>query len=406
MIPKNVSIWWGPPRKFSREFEERRISWLELFYDLVYVIVISRATHQLAAHPGWEGLGNYLYLFVMIFWGWANGSLYHDLHGSPGIRTRFMTLWQMVAVAALAVTLDGPPDTLIFRGTIALVVLQGFITYLWWSVGIYDKEHRRLNLPYTYCYLGAMFSMLATLFVPPFFQRILFGVILVLNFLPPFLGARRFQANQSDFSLSKSMMERLGLLTIIVFGEAILGVIGGTGHLLMVNWNVWISFGLGILVVFCLWWIFFDLIADRENKHGFIKGQLLLLLFIPTLASLGMTGASFPGVMEGLIPGEHHDMLISRVLFGAGVAVFLWSITAISLFLEYPREYDHAKKILQPLLMLSGGLILLITWLMLHTQVEYFLLSMFLVLFIIIFASMRGWYQVELKHMREQSEGV
>lgn len=402
MIPKNVSIWWGPPRKFSRESEERRISWLELFYDLVYVIVISRATHQLAAHPGWEGLGNYLYLFVMIFWGWANGSLYHDLHGSPGIRTRFMTLWQMVAVAALAVTLDGPPDTLIFRGTIALVVLQGFITYLWWSVGIYDKEHRRLNLPYTFCYLGAMFSMLATLFVPPFFQRILFGVILVLNFLPPFLGARRFQANQSDFSLSKSMMERLGLLTIIVFGEAILGVIGGTGRLmLIVDWNVWFSFGLGILVVFSLWWIFFALVADRENEKGFIKGQLLLLLFIPTLASLGMTGASFPGVMAGLLQVDNHEVMISRVLFGAGVAVFLWSITAISLFLEYPRDYDHAKKLMQPLLLLSGVIIIVITWVMLHMPVIVFLLGVFLVLFIIIFVIMRGWYQVELKHLRE-----
>ncbi len=400
MIP-NTSIWWGPPRKFSKLLEERRISWLELFYDLVYVIVISRATHQLAAHPGWEGLGNYLYLFVMIFWGWANGSLYHDLHGSPGIRTRFMTLWQMVAVAALAVTLDGPPDTMIFRGTIALVVLQAFITYLWWSVGIYDKEHRRLNLPYTFCYLGAMVSMLATLFVPPLFQRILFGVILVLNFLPPFLGARRFQANQSDFSLFKSMMERLGLLTIIVFGEAILGVIGGTGHLLIVNWNVWLSFGLGILVVFSLWWIFFALVADRENEKGFIKGQLLLLLFIPTLASLGMTGASFPGVMEGLIPGEHHEQIISRGLFGAGVAVFLWSITAISLFLEYPSEYDHSKRILQPLLLVAGVIILLITWWMFHMQVIVFLLSIFLILFIIIFVIMRGWYQVELKHLRE-----
>ena len=403
MIPKNTSIWWGPPRKFSRLFEERRISWLELFYDLVYVIVISKATHRLAAHPGWDGLGDYLYLFVMIFWGWANGSLYHDLHGSPGIRTRFMTLWQMVAVAALAVTLDGPPDKLIVHGTIALVVLQGFITYLWWSVGIYDKEHRKLNLPYTYCYLGAMFSMFATLFVPPVFQRILFAVILLLNFLPPFLGARRFQVNQSDFSLSKSMMERLGLLTIIVFGEAILGVIGGTSALMTVNWNVWFSFGLGILVVFGLWWIFFALVADRDNKEGFIKGQLLLLLFIPTLASLGMTGASFPGVMAGILQPENHDVMISRVLFGAGVTIFLWSITAISLFLKYPSDYDHAKKIMQPLLILSGGLVFLITMVMLQLQVIIFLLGVFVILFIIIFVIMRGWYQVELKHMREES---
>lgn len=402
MITKRASIWWGPPRKFSNLIEDRRISWLELFYDLVYVIVISRATHQLAVHPGWEGLGNYLYLFVMIFWGWVNGSLYHDLHGSPGIRTRFMTLWQMMAVAALAVTMDGPSDSLIFRGTIALAVLQAFITYLWWSVGIYDRHHRRLNLPYTICYVGALVSMITTLFVAPPFQGLLFGVTLVLNFLPPFIGASRFQENNADFSLSKSMMERLGLLTIIVFGEAILGVIGGTSLLSFVNVMVWTSFGLGILIVFGLWWIFFALVADRDNKPGFLKGQLLLLLFIPTLASLGMTGASFPGVMAGLMPEENHINLISRFLFGAGVAVFLWSISLISLFLEYPPVYDHAKRVLQPLLLITGVMIMLITWVMLHMEVLWYLLSVFAVLFVIIFAIMRGWYKVELKQLEEQ----
>ena len=35
---KSASAWWGPPKKFDPHFEERRISWLELFYDLVYVI--------------------------------------------------------------------------------------------------------------------------------------------------------------------------------------------------------------------------------------------------------------------------------------------------------------------------------------------------------------------------------
>src|SRR5882757_6751647 len=113
MSKKNYNIWWGPPKKFSTQFEERKISWLELFYDLVYVIVISRTTHYLAVHPSSSGLLDYVYLFTMIFWGWFMGSIYHDLHGSPGIRTRFMTLWQMMAAGALAVTLDSPPESII-----------------------------------------------------------------------------------------------------------------------------------------------------------------------------------------------------------------------------------------------------------------------------------------------------
>ncbi|MEO6130706.1 MAG: hypothetical protein ABIQ02_02575 [Saprospiraceae bacterium] len=56
MSRNNASIWWGPPRKFSTKVEERKINCLELFYDLVYVIVIPKATLHLAQYPGWNGL--------------------------------------------------------------------------------------------------------------------------------------------------------------------------------------------------------------------------------------------------------------------------------------------------------------------------------------------------------------
>src|SRR5881394_290539 len=103
------SVWWGPPKKFDPHFEERRISWLELFYDLVYVIAISRITHHLTLHMSWPGFIEYGCLFALIFWGWLNGSLYHDIHGNEGLRTRLMTLWQVLIIAALAVTIDQSP---------------------------------------------------------------------------------------------------------------------------------------------------------------------------------------------------------------------------------------------------------------------------------------------------------
>jgi low temperature requirement protein LtrA len=118
MSKDGFNIWWGPPKKFTTAIAERKISWLELFYDLVYVIAISRITHHLANDPEPAAIVNYFYEFAIIFWGWSNGSFHHDLHGTPGIRTRFMTLWQMVTVAALCVALGSPNETFVFRTTI------------------------------------------------------------------------------------------------------------------------------------------------------------------------------------------------------------------------------------------------------------------------------------------------
>lgn len=399
-----ASIWWGPPRKFSTLLKERKISWLELFYDLVYVIVISRVTHTLAGHPDWNGLVEYFYFFIMIYWGWLNGSLYHDLHASPGIRTRFMTLWQMMSVAALAVALSSPADTLVFRTTITLIVLQAFIIYLWWSVGIYDKHHRKLNVPYTICYVAALLSIITTLFIDPPFQQIFFWVTLFFNYLPPFVEAPLLRRENDDFSLSTSMMERMGLLTIIVFGEAILGVIGGISGMVSMNSMIWICFALGVLIVFSLWWIFFALVADRESKSGYLRGQIMLMIFIPTLGSLGMTGASFPGLIHGMMSTGEDHLFIERVLFGFGVAIFLWSITAISGFLKYPVEYASAKKLLQPLLIAAGGFILLLTWLMQFVELIWYLGSIFLILFSIIFVVTRKWFVVQMRLLEAENK--
>jgi len=326
------NIWWGPPKKFSTTIEERKISWLELFYDLVYVIVISRNTHLLAMNPGVEGIIDYLLLFVMIFWGWINGSMYHDLHGSLGIRTRFMTLWQMMVVAALAVTMRDPSSVFIFRVTIALIFLQVYITYLWWSVGIYDKNHRRLNVPYTVCYLVALTLISVTLFVPQPYKRILFGIALVFDYLPPFFAGSLLGRRHLNLSLSPSMVERLGLFTIILFGEVILGVINGTSQVEILNGRVWGCFGMGILVVFALWWIFFSVIADREVQTGFLKGQVMSILYIPALSSLGIVGVTFAGLIDTLNSQSQpeHSFLI-KALFGVSLSIFLIIIVRLKI---------------------------------------------------------------------------
>jgi hypothetical protein len=43
--PKN--LWWWSPKNFDDRKNERKISWLELFYDLVYVAAIGQLMHHL-----------------------------------------------------------------------------------------------------------------------------------------------------------------------------------------------------------------------------------------------------------------------------------------------------------------------------------------------------------------------
>ena len=40
--------WWRPPRKASEREMDRSVTFLELFYDLVYVVLVAQLAHALA----------------------------------------------------------------------------------------------------------------------------------------------------------------------------------------------------------------------------------------------------------------------------------------------------------------------------------------------------------------------
>jgi low temperature requirement protein LtrA len=396
MAQRKASIWWGPPRKFDPHIDQRRVSWLELFYDLVYVIAISRITHHLAEHPDFKGILHYLFLFIMIFWGWMNGSLYYDLHGSPGIRTRLMTMWQMVAIAALIVCLNIPSPAMALRTTIALIVLQLYITYLWLSVGFYDPAHRKYNKPYTICFLISAGLLATSLFIPEF-RKPLYWAAAILNLLPPFLAVPVLRKHGQDFSMSESMTERLGLFTIIIFGEGVLGVVQGTINAQHLDTTVWINFGLGILIVFALWWVFFAALADREPKPGFLVSNLISIGYIPTLAALGMVGAAFSGILESATGHGHHHEEVSRI-YGVSLAVFLFGIAFISRYFHYPPLYAQYQPWVQRILVLVGCCVIAFTFLQSIIGLQLFLILVLLLLILLITVFTRIWFCAEIQN--------
>ena len=368
------SAWWGAPKKFDREITERRISWLELFYDLVYVIAIARITHHLSLHISISGFLEYASMFVLIYWGWLNGSLYHDLHGNEGLRTRLMTLWQMMIIAALAITIDHPSGAPYFNSTIVFMIMQFYITYMWWSIGIYDKEHRRYNLPYTILFLLSLAIMGLSLVVSQEWFKFLVPLIIICNYSPQFIADRLLRQSALDLSLSSSMSERLGLFTIIVFGELVLGVVNGISELDLTAGSTWLKFACALAVVFALWWIFFTMASNREAKKGFTNATLLELLYIPALISLGLIAACFHSLFND------HLLHSLQPVFGYALTIFFISISLMMGLLENP---DKIRMIIRPVrisLFIVGLVFLFSSFIIADMNSLYYLLLVIIIL--------------------------
>ncbi|MEO9125369.1 MAG: low temperature requirement protein A [Microcoleus sp.] len=63
-------IWWQKPQIRTDEEQHfyQKVSWLELFLDLIFVVIMAELSHNLAGDLSWVGTGKYILLFLPAWW--------------------------------------------------------------------------------------------------------------------------------------------------------------------------------------------------------------------------------------------------------------------------------------------------------------------------------------------------
>jgi len=309
ILIRRFRSWWQPPRRAGDRIEHRQVTFLELFYDLVYVALVAELSHSLSSHIGWDALGGFAFLFVIVWWAWLNGSLYHDIHGNNDIRTRVFTFLQMITVVAMAVFASDALGESSTGFALSYAAFQLILSWLWWRTGVYDAAHRPLARPYVVAYLLSMLLFIGSIFIVEPVRFYLWGVALLLSLMAPlFMRLRNnspeIQA-QIDLSInvSDSLVERFGLFTIIVLGEVIIGIVSGVNEHHDLTWRVGITAALGMLIAIGLWWIYFDLVSHHRPLRNI--GIVFIWLYLHLFLTIGITavGASVLNVVEHT--GEH-----------------------------------------------------------------------------------------------------
>ena len=224
--------WWQRPRPVSDRPQERRVTFLELFYDLVYVVIIAELSHVLAEDISLIGIGTFVFLFIIVWWAWFNGAMYHDLHGNNDIRTRVFTFLQMFTVAAMAVFVHNATGEGSVGFAVSYAAFHLILTWLWWRTGVHDPLYRPLSRPYSQTFLISSLLFLVSIFTPAPWRFILWLLSVLMDLvLLSLLWINTNTAIQEEINrivlISPSAVERFGLFTIIVLGEVIVGVVSG-----------------------------------------------------------------------------------------------------------------------------------------------------------------------------------
>jgi low temperature requirement protein LtrA len=238
---------WQPPRAHGEVVEDRTVSFLELFYDLVYVVVIARAAHTLAEDISWRSFGEFVIVFGLIWIAWLNGTLYYELHGREDGRTRVYVFIQMLLLALLAVfTADAAGES----GTqfaIVYVLYLIVVSWLWYTVRLRDpEEYMAATGRYLMGMLASIALMAVSAFVPDEIRLWVWTFVIVMWVGSGLLLFSRDNAIESGVTATDSMVERFGLFVIIVLGEVVVGVVDGLSDASVRNGLYAVKWGVGV----------------------------------------------------------------------------------------------------------------------------------------------------------------
>jgi len=250
--------------------EIRHATWLELFFDLVFVVAVSRLGVLLHDDHSLAGVLTAAGLLVPVWWTWISFSYYADLFDDDGPADRLAQLAAMLGAGVVAVTLtDGvAADGELFAGTFA--VLFTLLGAMYWQAGRAELRARALCRWYVAGSLSGAALWALSIAVPAPGRYALWGAAVVVNALVsgPLAYARVREVPQQV----SHMPERFGLFVIVVLGETVLALVDGVAA---TSWNPAsvATVVAGFVIAASIWWVYFDQFDEAAIDRALLGGR-------------------------------------------------------------------------------------------------------------------------------------
>ncbi|HWJ42177.1 MAG TPA: low temperature requirement protein A [Solirubrobacterales bacterium] len=316
----------GRSRAIRREGE--RVTPLELFFDLVFVLAITQCTALMSHNQTWEGLAQGLLVLGVLWWAWVGYAWLTSVIDPEADQVRLVIF---AAMAAMLIVSLAVPEAF---GDLAIVFALGIGFYrlahiaLFFLAGADDKDLFRSVVGLAVSTAVAVgLLVLASLF-DGLAQGALWALAIFLDMAGPyFFGSEGWKLVPGHFA------ERHGLILIIALGESIVAIgVGASGAL---DLGIGTAAVLGIFIAAALWWTYFDVVALisarrlGEAEVGREQNELardsysyihLLLVAGIVLIALGLK----------VTIGHHDEHLHYEAAFAllGGIAVFLVGLVA------------------------------------------------------------------------------
>jgi low temperature requirement protein LtrA len=315
----------SPPQLRTLAAEsERTATWLELFYDLAFVVVVAVLGGRLGSAHTVSGVFAYVAFFVLIWWLWASHTFYADRYDTDDLAYRILATFQLVAVTVIAASLSGGEADSTLAFAVGYAIARVALLAMYWRARVHVPETRTLVTGYLTGFGLAALLWTISIFTPEPARHVVWAIALCIDLATPWVMRKEQARVPLDVS---HLPERFGLFTILVLGESIAATVFGLGH---VEWTAASTFtAIGALIVATtIWWLYFDnvegLVVRRDPaKPRNWRPTVWIYSHLGIAIGLGMVAI---GLEHAIVEAGHGSFpSFERWLLLSGVAVVLIS---------------------------------------------------------------------------------
>jgi low temperature requirement protein LtrA len=311
--------------------EGERVTPLELFFDLVFVLALTQCTALMARTPTWEGLLKGLLALGMLWWAWVGYAWLTSVVDPEEGSVRLVIFAAMAAMLVAALCVPGAFGSEALLFACAYAVLRGAHIALCTIASRDDPALRRsvAGLAYSTA-IGAGLLFVAA-FTGGALQLGLWGLALVLDMGGPYLfGADGWKLVPGHFA------ERHGLIVLIALGESIVAL--GVGAKVVLSAGIVAAAVLGVVVAAALWWVYFDvtaIVVERrlsDTREGCERNEIARdsysYLHLPMVAGIALLAVGLKLTLEDV---EKPLKLVPATALLGGAALYLLAHVAFRL---------------------------------------------------------------------------
>ncbi|MDI2125801.1 low temperature requirement protein A [Yinghuangia seranimata] len=320
---------------------ERRATWFELFCDLVFVAAVGQVTHRVGGHPTLGSVAGAAALFVPVWWLWVVYTTRANRFDPDDLVHRMLTMVGMAAVAGVTVFVGGVGHG--GRGTdaafaVMYVAARAVIVATYAVAARHDALFRPILRSFGAGTAATSALWIGGVFLPSGPARYgVWAAAMLAELALPFLARRRISGAPVD---TEHLRERFGLFTIIVIGEAVLGLTNGLAASPRATVSSALTGAAAFAVCGGLWWTYFNASSTRRGSHeAMAERQSLRDAYVfghlPAQLGLALAGAALGIAVAGDEP--HVPTAAAACLLG-GVGLFYASSAAVRAAFTGPRE--------------------------------------------------------------------